>query len=420
MPGDTGIEESGGRSSRTDGSSSVFGLFGPAVMSSITAASLGFLFWVLAARFYSASQVGTYGAAIALASGIGNLAAGGMYRVLFRVLPIHTRPRRLLWRSSLATAAIGAGLGLLAAELHLVKLSLPWLPFFVALASTLWSLFCLQDSILLSLGKTRALFLSNVGFGSTKLVLLVVLMGSAFGIALAWLIPLILIVPIVAWFADQTIAAAPRMQSASIGVTRQHVAAEYLNSIAAVTSIAGVPVITEYFRAGTFAGTIYVTWTLYVAADMINTWLSNSIVVNATEKGLGSDEAALRARKVIPMLLGAFLVIFVLAPQILECFGDNYVSATGLLRLLAIALAFRLLVQISLAARRVQGRYWRVVLGEVIFAIGVTASAALGAQAGASTTIGIGVIAAAIVEFAIVQSGTATRSLVVGSRARQA
>ena len=151
---------------------SLLRLFGPAVLSSLTASGLGFIYWVVAARYYTPAQVGTSGSTISLITGIGVAASGGLYAVLLRTLTVHQNPRRLLWVTCGIVAAIGAIAGLIAGLLHLSTTDVPLLWLWLAVTSAVWSLFVLQDSILISLRKTTALFASNVGFGAVKLLLL--------------------------------------------------------------------------------------------------------------------------------------------------------------------------------------------------------------------------------------------------------
>ena len=306
---------------------SLLRLFGPAVIASFSASILGFIFWVAAARLYTPVQVGVTGSTISLISGIGTAAAGGLYAVLLRVLPVHETPRRLLWVASAATMVFAAIMGLAVGILHLSRLPVSLLWLMIPLAASVWSLFALQDSILLSLRKTRVLFLSNVGFGLAKLLLLVAFAGTALGIAGAWLIPLLLVVPIVALVADRALASATPTEATTMKVTARHVFAEYWNSFAVVFSIAGVPIVATLVVGGTFSGLVYVCWTVYTASDMTSTWLSNAMVVTATEQSFDVSRAVRHGRSIIPAMMGASLLAIVLAPLILAVFGSRYAAA---------------------------------------------------------------------------------------------
>ena len=393
-----------GPMAESDRNSSLLRLFGPAVIASFTASILGFVFWVVAARLYSPAQVGVTGSTISMVSGIGTAAAGGLYAVLLRVLPVHENPRRLLWVASAATMGFGAVMGLVVGLCHLSRLSVPLLWLLIPAAASVWSFFSLQDSILLSLRKTRVLFISNVGFGMAKLLLLVAFGGYALGIAGAWLFPLLFVVPAVALVADRALAGASPIEAATMKVTPRHVLAEYWNSFVVVFSIAGVPIVATLVVGGAFAGLVYVCWTVYTASDMTSTWLSNAMVVTATERGFDVQRAVRHGRSIIPLMLAGSVVAMALSPLILAIFGSRYAPALPLMRLLFVAFAIRVLVGVALAGRRIQQRYWRVAGGQTVYSVGVVGGAVLAARAHSITLIGIAVILAAVIELIAIAS----------------
>ena len=394
---------------------SLLRLFGPAVIASFSASILGFIFWVVAARLYSPAQVGVTGSTISLVSGIGMAAAGGLYAVLLRVLPAHETPRRLLWVASAAAMVFAALVGLVVGILHLSRLSVSLLWLMIPLAASVWSFFTLQDSILLSLRKTRVLFLSNVGFGLAKLLLLVAFGGTALGIAGAWLIPLLLVVPIVALVADRALASATPTEAATMKVTARHVLAEYWNSFAVVFAIAGVPIVATLVVGGTFSGLVYVCWTVYIASDQTSTWLSNAIVVTATERSFDVSRAVRHGRSIIPAMLGGGVVAIILAPLILAIFGSQYAAALPLLRLLFVAFSIRVLVGVALAGRRIQQHYWLVAGGQSVYSIVVVGGAILASRSHSLFGIGLAVIVAAAIQLL----ATISRGMVRGLRGQE-
>jgi len=391
---------------------SLLRLFGPAVIASFSASILGFAFWVVAARLYTPAQVGITGSTISMVSGIGTAAAGGLYAVLLRVLPVHEAPRRLLWVASAATMGFGAAMGLVVGVLHLSRLSVSLLWLLIPAAASVWSFFALQDSILLSLRKTRVLFLSNVGFGLAKLLLLVAFGGYALGIAGAWLLPLLLVVPVVALVADRALATATPTEAATMKVTPRHVLAEYWNSFVVVFSIAGVPMVATLVAGGAFSGLVYVCWTVYTASDMTSTWLSNAMVVTATERGFDVPRAVRNGRSIIPVMVAGSAVAIALSPIILAIFGARYAAALPLMRLLFVAFAIRVLVGVALAGRRIEQHYWRVAGGQSVYAVGVVGGAILAARSHSLVGIGVAVILAASLELVL----TASRGMVAGLR----
>ena len=380
---------------------SLLRLFGPAVLSSLTASGLGFIYWVVAARYYTPAEVGTSGSTISLITGIGVAASGGLYAVLLRTLSVHGNPRRLLWVTCGSVAAIGAAAGIVAGLLHLSKTNVPLLWLWLAVTCAVWSLFVLQDSILISLRKTTALFASNVGFGAVKLVLLGVFAGTSLGILTAWAIPLVLVVPVVALVADRSVAGLSPIESASFHVTKGHVTAEYVTSLAVVVVFGGVPVIVSLVSGGAFTGVVYVCWMLYLAADSAGIILSSAIVSSATERRLDAAGAVQSARSAVPVLLGLLLLGVLVAPWILAIFGHSYSGADLLLRLLLVGVMIRVIGNLSLGVRRVKTEFWNVAFAQILCAAVVAVGVAVSASHRSYAGIGLSLIAGSLLMTAV-------------------
>ena len=376
---------------------SLLKLFGPAVLSLIIASGLGFIYWIVAARLCTPAQVGRSGATISLIMGIGSVSSGGLYAVLLRTLSSHENPRRFHLVTCASVALTGAMAGLVAGLFHLSAstIALQWL--WLAVMSAIWSLFVLQDSILISLRKTKALFASNVGFGIVKLLLLVVFSGSSFGIFGSWALPLLVVVPSIAVAADRSLVRLAKSTSEAFKVTKSHVAAEYAAAFAAVVVFGGVPVIVSSIAGGTFAGVVYICWMLYLSVESVGTILSSAIVSSSTERGLDAEHAVRSARSAVPVLLGALVVCVIFAPVIMSIFGSSYSAGTPLLRLLLVGVMIRVFANIALAARRVQAKFWRVAASHASSAVAVAAGVAVSATHDSYIGIGLSLVVGSVV-----------------------
>lgn len=376
---------------------SLLKLFGPAVLSLIIASGLGFIYWIVAAHLYTPAQVGRSGATISLIMGIGSVSSGGLYAVLLRTLSSHENPRRFHLVTCASVALTGAMAGLVAGLFHLSAstIALQWL--WLAVMSAIWSLFVLQDSILISLRKTKALFASNVGFGIVKLLLLVVFSGSSFGIFGSWALPLLVVVPSIAVAADRSLVRLAKSTSEAFKVTKSHVAAEYAAAFAAVVVFGGVPVIVSSIAGGTFAGVVYICWMLYLSVESVGTILSSAIVSSSTERGLDAEHAVRSARSAVPVLLGALVVCVIFAPVIMSIFGSSYSAGTPLLRLLLVGVMIRVFANIALAARRVQAKFWRVAASHASSAVVVAAGVAVSATHDSYIGIGLSLVVGSVV-----------------------
>ena len=380
---------------------SLLRIFGPAVISLVVASALGFIYWIVAARAYTPTQVGRSGSTISLITGIGVASSGGLYAVLLRTLSNHENPRRFHLVTCMSVALTGGAAGFVAGLLHLSNSTVPLQCLWLALMSAIWSLFVLQDSILISLRKTKALFASNVGFGIVKLVLLIVFAGSSLGIFGSWALPLLVVVPCIAVIADRSVATMAKSKSEAFEVTKSHVAAEYATSFAAVVVFGGVPVMVSAVAGGAFAGVVYVCWTLYISVESVGTILSSAIVSSSTERGLDAVSAVRSARSAVPPILGLLVVSIIFAPLIMSIFGSNYSAGTPLLRLLLIGVMVRVFANVALAARRVQAEFWRVALSYTCSAVVVTTGVLVAAVHQSYVGIGVSLIAGSVVLVAV-------------------
>jgi O-antigen/teichoic acid export membrane protein len=375
----------------------VLALFGPAALANFITAGLGVLWWVAAARSYQPAELGVAGATIALATGVGTAATGGMYQVLLRVLPGHAEAQRLLWRASAAAAAIAAVVGALAGAAGLGATTFPMPAVTLAVAAALWAVFALQDAVLLALRAPAALLASNVTNAVAKLALVVALAGSAHGIVWSWLLPLAVLVPAIGIVSHRIAGRRPATQRRPPTPLHQ-VGAEYASSLATLAVLSGVPVLVAATVAPAIAGLAITTWALFIAADAACAILAGSVVVTVSggQRSLGDALRSLRAGA-LP-LLGATVAAVAFAPVVLAVFGPAYAPATGMLRLLVVAMLVRLVAHLGFAALRLAGQFTRLVVAQVSFAAttlaGVTLATATNSSGTATATLtGIGVAA---------------------------
>jgi len=376
---------------------SILRIFGPAASSLMVASGLGFIYWVVAARLYTPTQVGTSGATISLISGIGIAASGGLNAVLLRALAAHRDPRRLHLMTCAAVAGVAGVAGLLAGLFHVghASLGLEWLWF--ALLSAAWALFTLQDAILISLRRTTMLFMSNVGFGIAKLILLVAFAAATRGIVASWAVPLVIVVPIIAVVADRTIAQLPARAIDTFTVTTEHVVTEYVSAVAVVAINSAVPVVVSSLQGGAFSGVVYVCWMLYIAADSLGTILSSVVVSSATEHNLTAARATESARSAIPVIGGILVAGILFAPAILKIFGGNYSDAADLLRLVLLAVLIRMAGNLGLAGLRVNRQFRRLAVAQAASAAVTIVGVAIAASHHSLAGIGWSAVAGALV-----------------------
>jgi hypothetical protein len=371
----------------------VLALFGPAAAANLVASVLGVAWWVLAARQHSPSDLGVAGATIALATGLGTAATGGLYQVLLRVLPGRADARRVLWKAQGAAALLAATAGALAGAAGLGGGALPWPALTLALGAALWAVFAMQDAVLLALRAPSALFASNVTNAVAKLGLVAALAGSASGIVWSWLLPLAALVPVIGVVSHRLAAQRAPAVTTTRATPARHVGAEYVSSLSTLAVISGVPVIVAAVANPTLAGLAVTTWALFVAAEAASSILAGSVMVTVAS---GHRTLAESLRSLAPALLpglAAAAAAVVLAPTVLAAFGPAYAAATGMLRLLVVAMVVRLAAHLGFAALRVGGRFVRLVFAQGTFAAVTLVGATVAASANSLTGLGMAALA---------------------------
>ena len=182
----------------------------PLVLNTGTNALLGVTFWVVAARLYDQATIGRNTALLAAMttlSGVSQLNLGpGMAVLIPRAGPFARRVLLRVYGAVTAFAVLTLTAFLLLVLPHLSELSqvldsTPRMALF-ALAVLAFNIFALQDAALVSLRLGKLIPVENFVFGTVKIVLLVALLGlvPGLGIFVSWLIPMLVIVPVVSGY----------------------------------------------------------------------------------------------------------------------------------------------------------------------------------------------------------------------------
>ncbi|MCP3854261.1 MAG: oligosaccharide flippase family protein [Actinomycetia bacterium] len=176
------------------------------VMSSMISSALGLLFWGVAARVLPTNDVGSGTAIVTSIVLLGNLATIGLRNGLIRFMSSSGRNAGHFITSSYllcATVALFIAVGFAygtpwwARDLTILRHDrLAGLAF--AAGTVVWTLFILQDSVLIGLRRAIWVPIENIVYSVVKLVLLIGLLATgAWALPLSWCIPaLVLIVPV--------------------------------------------------------------------------------------------------------------------------------------------------------------------------------------------------------------------------------
>lgn len=335
-------------------------------------AVLGFVFWVLAARSYSAHVIGINSAAISAMLFVASVCQLGLPAILVRYLPaagnragwLITRSYALIFASSLILGA-GAALssGLWSTSLRFLGRQPAWLIGFT-FATAFYAVFQAQDWVMTGLQAARWVPIENSLFSLGKLVLLVAIVGIApfAGPFIAWNVPAVCAaVLITALIFRRLIPARRRQPVDAVFDPRRFVALAAANQIALLFTFIVtllMPVIVAAATNATTAAYFYMPWTIAAAIQVFAVNTSTSLTVEASLDEAQLAELTRRTlihtlRLIVPLAI----VVVIIAPYGLRLYGGQYAShGVTLLRLLACASVPNAVYTVGEALLRIQHR----------------------------------------------------------------
>ncbi|HEY9522542.1 MAG TPA: polysaccharide biosynthesis C-terminal domain-containing protein [Thermopolyspora sp.] len=382
-------------------------------------AVLGMGYWLLASHLYSAADFGRSQALITAMRLFASLTALGLTGALARFIPMAgRRTGEFIRRGYLmaAATAVTAALGFL--------LTLPlWGPnysrltgfgpglFFLASVGV-WSIFTLQDVALTGLRKATWVPVNSICFGLVKMGMLVALAGSlpGDGIFISWIVPTaIALVPInyliFAVLVPRHVSQSPAgLRPPRLRQIGRFLAGDYPGSFSILAIVYFVPVYVASRIDDELFGYFSMAHTL---GCMIETLAMNMAVSLTVEGSFDRSQLATNCRRAMRrayLIIGPVsLATLIGAPLILSVFGTGFAdSGTPLLRLMAIAVLPRVLIEIYLSALRAMGQARRLALVQVSLAVMVlTVSVVLLPVAGI-TAVGYALLASELLVAALI------------------
>ncbi|MEV5748287.1 hypothetical protein AB0L00_10750 [Actinoallomurus sp. NPDC052308] len=349
---------------------------------------LGLGYWLLAARFYPPAEVGRQSAQNQAMMFLGGLTA--LNFILIRFVPeMGQGTSRLVLRTYLAgiTAAATLAVGFL--------LTLGWWgPSFAHLsgASTgiffvvsvvSWSLFTAQDGVLTGLRHATGVLGKNTLFAAMKIVLLVALAGALpeDGIAISWVLAaLLLLIPVEGLLHQRLI---PRHVAATDGdrpvptgaEIGRYLAGDYTGTLFYYALCNLVPVVVAARLDARTNAYFYLAWVLGATVDVLAVNMATSLTVEGAFDAGGLAAACRSALvRITLILLPAVVVILFGARLGLSVFGPGYArEGAPLLRLLALAVLPKALIEVYIGVLRVRRRTRLVALLQGVRFTGVLA-----------------------------------------------
>ena len=343
-------------------------------------AALGLVYWLVAARQYSATTVGINTAAISAMMFISGVAQLNLMSALLRFVPVLGGGRRRFIAACYLVSAVAA---LVCSAVFLLGIDV-WAPALGGLAESpgmvawfivatlAWNVFNLQDSALTALGSAVVVPVSNGVYGIAKIALLVALVSLSphWGVYASWTAGLLVVLPAVNAIAFRVAgrsggeSAARAKEPPTRRQIIRFVAPDYIGALLWLAAMTLMPIIVVGIAGPADNAYFSVAWMLSGPLLAISASTGAAFVVAAAGDpdrlgGYVRDVLRQTASMVIP----AAVLIALASPFLLRLFGSDYADhAAGTLALLALSAIPNILTTIYVRIYRVQQRMRAVVL----------------------------------------------------------
>ena len=350
------------------------------VVNSGISAVLGVAFWAVAAHNYSPEIVGLNSAAISTMVSLSFFAQLDMTNGLNRFLPT---AGRMTGRMITVVYAMCVVLAFLASTIFVWSMGswspdlaqlkdVPWFGASFVAATMIWTIFALQDGVLVGLRQALWIPIENGFFSLAKLVLLIPLAAVLIqhGIFMAWTAPVIVLVILINIFLFRRLIPAHVAATRDIAVPlvrsqiARYVTGDYFSSLIgmAVNLLLPLMIIAQL---GAAANAYYgLAWTVTYALYLISLNMGMSLIAEAVTEPTKLHHYVRQtllqsARVVVPLILATEIA----APYFLQFFGESYMTEGALLlRLLCLSALPYIINAIYISLARVNRNVGMVVL----------------------------------------------------------
>jgi O-antigen/teichoic acid export membrane protein len=347
-----------------------------------TTGLLGVAYWLLAARHYSAVDVGRASAAYSAMNLVSGFTAANIVGAITRFIPQSGRRTSALvlraYLFSSVASVIVAGLFLLTvsrwgASYAEFRGMIPALLFTVCVIA--WGIFTLQDGVLTGLRNAVWVPVENGTFGIVKIVLLLAFAAAipSTGIDISWMLPVIVSLPLVNFliFArlmpdhERLTKDRPPPTVRQIG---RFLAGDYTGALC-VLAISNLVPIAVAIRVGPDMNAyFYMAWTIGGMLFMLAVNMATSLTVEGVfDTGALAANCRAALRRTMLLLIPLAVAMALLAPVALGLFGRRYAAyGTPILEMLAIATVPKAFSELYLGVLRAQSRTRAIAVIQIV------------------------------------------------------
>ncbi|MFC7385344.1 lipopolysaccharide biosynthesis protein [Sphaerisporangium rhizosphaerae] len=372
-------------------------------------AVLGMGYWLLAARLYSPEDFGRSQALITAMRLFAGLTALGLTGALARFIPVAgRRTGGLIGRGyliSTLTAVVAAGAFLLTLPFWGENYSTlagvgPGLFFLASVA--IWSVFTLQDVALAGMRKAVWVPVNSFSFGLVKMGLLVALAGALpdDGIYVSWVVPTALaLIPINILIFGVLVPRHAKLAPAGSRPPRlreigRFLAGDYPGAFSILAIVYFLPVYVASRVNGEMFGYFSIPQTLGAMIELLAINMATSLTVEgAGDRSMLAANCRQALRRAYMIIIPVVAVTVVAAPLILAVFGPGFAEhGAPLLRLMAVAVLPRVLIEIYLSGLRARSDARTLAVVQIGLAVLVLSSSVILLPVAGITSVGYGLL----------------------------
>ena len=344
---------------------------------------VGFIFWVIAAHLYNPEALGRCSALVSALIVVSFLAQLDLQTTLARFLPQAGRSagRFIAYSygvSSVAAVALGVAfvtvLPRLNSHWQFLRTSGPLGLIFVA-AVVVWGIFALEDAALTGLHRAVVVPVENSIYGVVKLLLLLGLASilASTGIFIAWLVPLLVIVPAVNWLIFRRYVRVREPAAASTLRAREviHFAAiDYVGMLFSECYGYVLPLLVLSILGPAANGSFFIAWTIASGLELVAFNFGTSLLVEGVRapNRLAELTRGVLIRCALVTISGS-AVLALGRNLILRIFGPTYDNASVLLVLLGVASIPYSVIIVAFALDRIERRVGRATVTQMALAV---------------------------------------------------
>lgn len=357
--------------------------------STVLVSGVGVLFWAVATRIYDPEDVGLGNAMVFAMMLLASVFQMNMSNVAVRFLPqVRDKLGLRIGQAYLIAASCSFVAALAFAYLspHLSSEydffhDNDWLPPVFALSTALWAVFVVQDPVLMAVGRATWMPPENLAHSLGKFALLPVMymIIPEQGLFLAWVLPLLIIVPVINWLIARI--AVPQAVLAqkdkaggvleAFGHPREmakFMTQDFIGASATQIAIYATPLLTLALLGPTANAIYSAPFAMMSGMDL----LFVAVLTSLTAEGSRSPERIkelirLVVRRLIRIQIPLSIGVFIAAPLLLLPFAEEYrEQGTEVARIIAVAGIFRAVMLFYESVARLQGNGPRLLFVQVL------------------------------------------------------